>query len=229
MNLDAIGKVLLTDWINKMILMFGGVFAAVGIHFDSNAGLLMASAFLTVVHMVIGHINVRKALKTPTTTPGLGKAAALILIAGLGGLGLGGCAALQEYEPAVVTALTDLQQQAAKAQASGAVPAGKATNIVNDTSTTTSALETLVTGQPITDGQTSALVASFKLDSTSATYASLGVLVVNGLVSLTDSLIAAGKTQAEVKADQVNYLVNAPTTVQAALTTPALVSTPVNP
>jgi len=142
-------------------------------------------------------------------------------------IALFGCttAQLSTFDADAVTALSAINSLTGAAIASGALPSGKASDIVNDANTISAALETIATGAPITKDQAVAVATSFKSNSSTTSYAALVPLIVNPIVQLVQAKIAAGATTAEVQTAQVQAIANAPTAVQAAVST-ATATTP---
>jgi hypothetical protein len=138
-------------------------------------------------------------------------------------LGLFGCAGMSPLEPTVVSVLSAIQSASSKLAASGAVPAGKSTDVVNDASTITNALETINTGAGITPQEATDVAASFKSNASTTGYIQLAAAISDVLVPFVDDLIKSGLTPAQVQTNTTQALVNIPAAV-AAGTSPTAVA-----
>ena len=129
-----------------------------------------------------------------------------------------GCSATQlaTLDSDTVAGLDLISTATAAAQSSGALT-GKTANIVSDVGITSNALGTLLTGQPITTAQATAVAASYKSNATTTGYMVAAAPVINALVSLVNSKIAAGATPAQVVTAGTTLLANAPAAAQASL------------
>lgn len=121
----------------------------------------------------------------------------------------------------VINGLHAIEKSAQLAKESGLIPAGKASDAVADTNTTANMLETVVTGKAITQSQIDALAASWKMDTATTNWVTIGLPIVQQLIDLTNSLLSRGADSETVKEQQVQLLVHAPTTVEQVLTTPS--------
>ena len=118
------------------------------------------------------------------------------------------------------TALLDVQKASAGLAQSGLVPAGKATDTVNDASTVSNALFTTLGTGTIDPTQAAAVAQSFHSDKATTNYVALGVMGTDLLIGLTKDLIAAGATKSQITAAQTQALVGLPTAVQQGVTAP---------
>jgi hypothetical protein len=179
-------------------------------------------AAAAVVGAVAGRFNAHKTQITLGPTPPALKVLLLVLAGGSASV-LIGCAgnSLQVLDSDAVTALSAIQASTATALASGALPAGKTTSIVTDANTISSGLETLLTGQPLTAAQVGSVAASFKSNSATTGYLQLANAIGGQLVGIVNAKLASGATSSQAVAAGTQVLVNAPSAVQAGITTGA--------
>jgi len=117
----------------------------------------------------------------------------------------------------VISVLSDVQKASTALASSGAIPAGTPSNVVNDAATISNALETINTGQGITQSQALAVAQSFKSNASTTGYIQLAATVSQVLVPFVNSLIQQGQSPAQVQAQTTQVLTHLAPAVQAGI------------
>ncbi len=234
-------QLVIASWVAKLLGWSGAILATVGVSvtYQQNAPAAIAQVIIgligMVAHAVLSHLTLRAAhnsAPTPSLPTGVKQALIAIAFVPLAALALSGCQTVNgvtTLSPTAVSVLSSLQKASSALAASGALPAGKTTDVVNDTSTISNALETINTGTGFTQAQALAVAQSFKSNASTTGYIELAATISQYVAPFVNSLVQQGLSAAEVQAQTTQLLTNLSPAVQSGISSTPSTSLDIHP
>lgn len=131
-------------------------------------------------------------------------------------------------DPTAQTVLSAIQNAAKQAAASGALPSGsKGAGSVTDAQTIGVALQTLNSGTGISIPAAQDVAASFKSNSATTGFITLGATIIDALLPAINALVNSGASTSTVQNVTNQVLANAPSAVAAGLNAPSPAVAPI--